>query len=239
MLQNFEKRPFTANLRDNKPLTHDVYAKGQGGSVMLIQELPGLESRTETLAHKLISDGFRVHLPHILGPLGKKATAMNTARLFCLRREFRVFARNASSPITDWLSALARDIQTRDGTNRIGVIGMCLTGNFALGLTAVDGVVASVSCQAAMPFAGKSAPHMSPAEIEAARKGMAQGARALAMRYEIDPTSPAARLETFEKLFYPHIETETYPGKGHALLTYDFNQEAYNRTRDFLVERLL
>ena len=70
MLDDFEKFAFTAPAR-GRDTTLDVYVAGKGPPLLVMQELPGLEARTEAFARRLVADGFRVYLPHYLGPLGK------------------------------------------------------------------------------------------------------------------------------------------------------------------------
>jgi hypothetical protein len=75
------------------------------------------------------------------------ATATLVSRLvgLCVSREFYLFAAGKSSPIVEWLKNLARLAHRECGERGIGVVGMCLTGNFAL---------AMVPCSAPSPPAG-------------------------------------------------------------------------------------
>ncbi|MEM1300480.1 MAG: dienelactone hydrolase family protein [Pseudomonadota bacterium] len=242
MFEDYEKYSFESTLRNGHAAYHDVYAWGTGPSLMVMHELSGLEKKTRVLAEKLIGDGFRVHLPHILGPLGRKATAANTVRALCLRKEFSLFSKHQSSPIVDWLGALTAEIQRRDETDQVGVIGMCLTGNFALVLLARDGVAAAVASQPSLsfsaPWADKSAIHMSPEEVADAKAAMASKGKALALRFSDDRISPKPKMEKIVKLFEPHIDTESFAGPHHSLLTYDFRQEAYDLVLSHLRDRM-
>ena len=131
MLDGFDKSTFTA-LAGNTQVQHDVYTMGsQGPTVVIIQELPGIGQETLDLARRLATQDFRVVLPHLFGPLGRISMLGNLARVICMRREFRLLSRNASSPVVDWLRALCRDQLDNQGSTAVGVIGMCLTGNFA------------------------------------------------------------------------------------------------------------
>jgi dienelactone hydrolase len=58
-----------------------------------------------------------------------------------------------TSPVTVWLRALARHEHERCGGPGVGVVGMCLTGGFALAMMVDDTVVAPVLSQpvAAVP----------------------------------------------------------------------------------------
>ena len=70
-LSAYQKSVFTAETREGKSISHDVYARGSGGPVVLIQELPGIGQETLLLADKLIEAGHEVVMPHLFGPLGK------------------------------------------------------------------------------------------------------------------------------------------------------------------------
>jgi len=67
------------------------------------------------------------------------AIARNLVRVLCIRREFHIFAARKSSPVTNWMRALCRDVQSRHDGMQVGTLGMCPTGNFALTLMAGKG----------------------------------------------------------------------------------------------------
>lgn len=91
----------------------------------------------------------------------------------CIRREILAFAADEDSPIITWLRALAREIRRRCPDGRgVGVIGMYLTGNFAINLMLEDVVLAPVACQPGLPLttfgAPKDALGVSPDTLRAA-----------------------------------------------------------------------
>ena len=106
----YEKTAFTAPVRGGYEITHDIYTRGSGKNVIIIQELPGIGQETLLLADRFVSRGYRVTLPHLFGPIGKTRTVGNTIRVLCLRKEFSIFSKNKSSPIVDWLKALCRKV---------------------------------------------------------------------------------------------------------------------------------
>lgn len=241
-LPGYDVRPFEGPLRGGFNATHDVYERGEGPPVILIQELPGIGPETLRLADRLVEAGFRVVMPHLFGPLGRVAIASNTVRVMCMRREFDMFSRRRSSPIVDWLSALCRDVSTRNEGADVGVIGMCLTGNFALSLIAEPAVVAAVASQPAMPALSRRGLQLAPDEIRASRAALDRCGPMLALRFERDPLCPAGRFEAIETAFngdgQRRVETETLPGRGHSVLTLDFVDEAGHPTREALVRVL-
>ena len=148
-------------------IAHDVYRAGDGPTVILLHELPSISWRTVKLAEHIRKRGFRVVMPALVGgvidepttPLRKAqlgaAFVTSTLRL-CISWQFVALLQRRTSPITGWLLALARDEARLSGRPKVGVIGMCLTGGFALGM-AIDPVVGvAVSSQPSLPFAMKA-----------------------------------------------------------------------------------
>lgn len=228
---------FTGPLATGDEVTHRIYVKGDGAPIVILQELPGIGPETLELADRLIAAGFRVYLPHLLGPFGKVTTLRNTARLLCIRREFNMFARGRQSPISAWMRALVAEVSSREGGARVGVVGMCLTGSFALALMAEDAVRAAVASQPALPVFGGGALHMSGAEVALARAGMEAKGCALAMRYADDKLVPDRLWDALKAGFGDTLETVQFPGRDHSLLTLDFHSPAYARMEAYFKAR--
>jgi dienelactone hydrolase len=148
----YEPFSFEATMRTGSSVSHTVYFRGDGPAIILIQELPGIGQETLRLADKFVDAGFSLYLPHLFGPVGKTSMGGNLLRVMCMRREFSLFATNRSSPIVDWLRALCQHVRQERNLPGVGVIGMCLTGNFAISLMGDDSVLASVASQPAMPL---------------------------------------------------------------------------------------
>ena len=229
MLEGYGKREFSAPIRGgNQPheVSHDVYSRGdQSATVVIIQELPGIGPETLALADRFSEQGYRVVLPHLFGPLGKISLAGNLFRVFCMRKEFTLFSKNESSPIVDWLKALCRDLKENHGSGGIGVIGMCLTGNFAMSLMADDNVLAGVASQPSMPFRGHGDLHMSPEEVSDARQRLTEEGAMIALRFEGDFLCNGEKFAAIKDAFNDETERVRLielPGKGHSVLTLDF-----------------
>lgn len=231
---------FTAPLEGGSETTHTVYVKGNGPPILILQELPGIGPETYALADLLVAAGFAVYLPHLLGRLGKAnrlTTLVNTARLLCIRREFALFLHGRQSPIAAWFRALCADIQTRSGGHQIGVIGMCLTGGFAVPLMAEDAVAAAVASQPALPIRPRDKLHMSQSDVAAASTAMATKGPALAMRYEGDKIGSRQHMTALKHAFGAHLDVQEFPGTAHSLLTIDFNAAAYGHMQDYFKNR--
>jgi len=232
-IASYQRAPFTATAAGGTSITHDVYRRGSGAPVVLIQELPGIGPETLRLADEFVANGFEIVLPHLFGPLGKVSTGGNLLRVFCMRREFHLFENNQTSPIVDWLKALCRHV--RGPHKGVGVIGMFLTGNFAISLMGDDSVLAAVSSQPSMPLMKAAELHMSPQEIATVRQRIDATAPMHAYRFAGDPICNAVKYRAIDGAFnhdgVTRVHTHTLPGKGHSVLTLDFVDEAGHPTR--------
>lgn len=222
---------------------HAIYQRGSGPAVIILHELPGMTPRCLELAAKVADAGFTVHLPLLFGEAGRSAMLGNTLRLLCVRREIDIFAANRTSPIVAWLRALCATIHEKAShpARGIGVIGMCLTGNFALTLIAEPSVFASVVCQPSLPvWTGRDALAMSPDDLQAAvasarTKPSPVG---LCMRYSEDRLSPPERFAHIKKEFGETMTCREFPGAKHAVLTEHLIDDALTLTIAHLKARL-
>jgi dienelactone hydrolase len=148
-------------------IRHPVYRDGDGPAVILLHELPAISWRTMKLATHIRDRGFRVVMPSLVGGVSEEPNSLTRkARLgaafltsslkLCISWQFVALLQRRTSPITGWLLALAHDEARASGRSKVGVIGMCLTGGFALG-TAIDPIVGvAVVSQPSLPFAMKA-----------------------------------------------------------------------------------
>lgn len=226
MLDGYDKRSFQAAVASGGLVTHDVYSRGtQSPTVVIIQELPGIGPETLALADRFSEQGYRVVLPHLFGPLGRISMIGNILRVFCMRKEFHLFAKNRSSPIVDWLKALCRDLKAHQGATGVGVIGMCLTGNFAISLMADESVLAGVASQPSMPLNDQNTLHLSSDEVATVRKRLDTQGSMMALRFAGDKLCTAEKFDAIRQTFNDdaeRIRLVELPGKGHSVLTLDF-----------------
>lgn len=226
VMESFQKSVFSTNVVDGKPLQHDVYTKGEGPVVLIVQELPGIGMETLNLADRLVSSGFRVVLPHLFGPLGKVSFVGNIRRVFCMRREFTLFSKHKASPVVNWLAALSNHIKDQYQVAGIGVIGMCLTGNFAISLMADPAVLAAVTSQPSLPLQSQKALHMSPEDIEDISQALDEKGAMLAFRFAGDKICRPPKFEAIEAAFNTdreRIKLTQLEGNDHSVLTLHFN----------------
>lgn len=236
----YSKEAFSALISSGKSVSHDVYSKGKGPVVVIIQELPGIGPETLSLADIFVAKGFTVVLPHLFGPLGKISLYGNLLRVFCMRKEFSLFSKNRCSPVVDWLKALCMKLRETHAVEGVGVIGMCLTGNFAISLMADDSVLAAVASQPSMPVNDQTQLHMSVQDVEKISAKLDKAGPMLAYRFEGDKICRAERFTAidcaFNKKAAQRIQLKTLPGKGHSVLTLDFVDEEGHPTRQALDE---
>jgi len=120
----------------------------------------------------------------------------------CVSAEFRALAANVSSPVTQWLRALAKLAHHECGGPGVGAIGMCFTGNFALTMMLEPSVLAPVLSQPSLPLNDPAGIEIAPEEIQAIRERLDhENLTVLAYRFEGDPFCRAQRFAAYaEKL---------------------------------------
>ena len=210
-LANYREFPFTSG-----PWTRPVYQRGSGPAVIVIHEIPGLHPLVVRFADRVVEAGMTVFLPSLFGEPGRPVTngygLRVMAHAICIRREFNVWSAGRSSPIVDWLKALARKAHGECGGAGVGAVGMCFTGGFALAMMTEPAVVAPVLSQPSMPFpvgskkrsAGIDA---SPEEIACARRRFGEeGLSMIGLRFKSDAMVPDARFETYRREFGDKFE---------------------------------
>lgn len=256
-LPGFETQSF-----DLLGVTREVFLRGNGPAVIVMTEVPGITPPVAAFARRVADAGFRVYLPQFIGTPGREMTPAYAAQSLakvCISREFRVLAVHASSPLVDWMRALAREAHAACGGPGVGAVGMCVTGNFALAMMLDAPVIAPVLSQPSLPVgplpAQRAGLHVSTMEIEAAKdKIRTQDARILALRFEGDLLCPGERFQRLRETFGDAVETIEIPARharkgtgtpAHSVLTTHLidaegepTRAALDRTLTFLAEQL-
>lgn len=228
-------------MRNNRVATHDVYTIGDGGKiVVIIQELPGIGQETLSLADKFVHQGYTVVLPHLFGPIGRTTVLGNIIQVLCMRREFSLFAKNESSPVVDFLSQLCSSLKAKYKVKGVAVIGMCLTGNFAISLMANEDVLAGFASQPSMPLFYQKSMHMSPDDIKYIKKNIDNVGPMHCGRFELDSLCTHSKMEVMDETFNQddkkRIIFHELLGNGHAILTLDFRDKKGHPTYQILNE---
>jgi len=222
---------------DDGRWTRPVYRRGTGPAVIVVHEMPGLHPLVVRFADRVAAAGMTVFCPSLFGDPGRPISTGyalgSIVKTICIQREFRTWAANRSSPIVDWLRALARTAHAECGGRGVGAVGMCFTGGFALAMMTEPAVVAPVLSQPSLPLPAiggrRAALHASPEEIECARQRFArEDLSMIGLRFFRDPFVPDERFETYRRVFgdrFEAIEIDPKDGKpdprmaAHSVLT--------------------
>ncbi len=193
-----------------------VYRRGTGPAVIVIHEMPGLHPQVIRFGDRVAAAGMTVFCPSLFGDPGREVTRGSALgemlKGICIRREFNVWAVDKSSPIVDWLRALAAFAHAECGGKGVGAIGMCFTGGFALAMMTEASVIAPVLAQPSLPIAMGSKRRaagidVSPSEIACAKRRFeAENLSMIGLRFHGDPAVPPERFDTLKTLFGDRFE---------------------------------
>ena len=242
--------------------TRVVYYGGDTADplVFLLHEIPNPTPQVFELGRRIIAEGYCVHIPVFFGKANRPFStgpAIAELGLGCIRKAFSVFASDASSPILEWLRQLCLDRMKDLAQRKVGMIGMCFTGNFALGLCAEEWMQAPVLSQPSLPYPitkrHKRGLHMCPKTLLQAKQN--PDLEILGLRFSEDWMCPRERFEELHHHFgerFESIEIDSSPSNphgirsiAHSVLTLDFideeghpTREALDRVISFLHDRL-
>lgn len=234
-----------------------VFRRGSGPAVLVIAEVPGITPAVASFARRVADAGFTAVLPSLFGTPGKEMStgyALSTIGWACISKEFSTWATNRTSAATDWAKALARHEHEQCGGAGVGVVGMCLTGNFALAMMVDPVVAAPVLSQPSLPFvltkAHKRDLNLSPEDLAAvkARCDAEPDLCVLGLRFTGDFMAPHERFARLhEELGDAFVGVEIDSSKGnahgiavraHSVLTEDLVDEPGHPTHDALEQVL-
>lgn len=240
-------------------LAHPVYRKGSGPAVVVITEMPGISPQVLGFADRLVALGFSVALPQLFGIPGfDAARASAPGRLrgaaralwdVCVSREFTMLATGRSSPVVDWLRALAVHEHARCGGPGVGAIGMCFTGGFALAMATEPRVLVPVLSQPSLPLGITARQRRTidcgPRELATVADRCArEDLQVLGLRFHGDPLVPAERFGFLRERLgdgFVAVELEQRDGhpdeilkKHHSVLTGGLVDEPGEPTHDAL-----
>ena len=212
---------------EHNRVSHPVLKTGTGPAVIVMAEIPGITPRVAEFGRKIASIGCTAILPSLFGVPGEKPTAKNTLKTLrkaCISKEFTALLTRRTSPITDWLRALAAFEHGRCGGPGVGAVGMCFTGGFALGMMMDERMIAPVLSQPSLPLPfGKKRKRslgISNKDLEVAKTRVAEGVCILGLRFTNDSMVPAERFKRLEEEFgdgFIAIEIDSAPGNSHGI----------------------
>lgn len=242
VLDGWTKGSFTA-----AGITHDTYRKGSGPLVVVVHEVPGITPKVAAFAEDVVSAGFTVVMPDLVGTPGKEMSngyAMSSLAKVCVSKEFTAMARNKTSPIIGWLRALGRSLHQEIGGTGIGAVGMCFSGGFALGMMLDDHMLAPVLSQPSLPFpmgAKRAADlNLSPDDALVVKRRADEGCQVLGLRFTGDRLV-GTRFDSLRELLgdaFIAIELPSSKKTDHSVLTEQRDEPSVQRVISFFREKL-
>ncbi|RKG99179.1 dienelactone hydrolase [Corallococcus sp. CA053C] len=212
-LDDFERRSITLD-----SVMRPVYVAGRGPAVIVMAEMPGISPHVARFARWVRDAGFTVYMPSLFGRDGAYPQAeagLAVMKRACVSAEFRAFAANESSPVTQWLRALARLAHEECGGPGVGAIGMCFTGNFALSMMLEPAVLAPVLCQPSLPLETPGAIQIAPGEAAAVKERLErEDLTVLAYRFEGDRYCTAQRFAAYAEALGPRFLPKVLPASA-------------------------
>jgi carboxymethylenebutenolidase len=181
--------------------------QGPWPGVVMLHEAFGIDDITRRHAAKLAGFGYAVAVPDLLG---------EGSWLRCVRATFQAFQARTGKPFELIDSCRQRLLADPGCTDRVGVIGFCMGGGFAL-LSAGDGFAASAVNYGQIPddidvLAEKACP------IVASYGGRDR------LVQDVPKLTAALRTQSV-----PH-DVEVYPSAGHSFLNDAYNGPLALRT---------
>jgi dienelactone hydrolase len=241
---------YTASDASYEGAARTIFRRGEGPGVIVIHEVPGITPEVADFGRRVADAGFTALLPRLFGRPGKKWSwpyTIGSLVRACVSREFYCMATRRSSPVTNWLRAMARDVHAELGGPGVGVVGMCLTGGFGLAMMADESVVAPVLSQPAAPFPigtrRKASLGLSDQELERVVR-RADACPVLGLRFTEDTSVPGERFATLRAVLgerFTAVEIDSAEGNphgikksAHSVLTAELVDEPGHPTRDAL-----
>jgi dienelactone hydrolase len=195
-LEDFAGREITLD-----GITKRVYVAGAGPAVIVMSEMPGISPHVARFARWVREAGFTVYMPSLFGRDGAVPGVEEGGAIFkraCVSAEFRALSANQSSPVTQWLRALARLAHQQCGGPGVGAIGMCFTGNFALTMMLEPAMLAPVLSQPSLPLNDPGGLEIAAEEIKAVRDRLErEDLTVLAYRFDGDRFCRAERFAAY------------------------------------------
>jgi dienelactone hydrolase len=222
--------------------------------LVVLHELPGMSPSFISYCSEMAKNGFRIYMPLLFMTPNTELKSPVSQLALCIRKEFReLFAAQKGNgharPFTAWMLSLIQNVHEQNPDRKVGVVGMCLTGGFALAAIAKPSVHAAIACQPSMPiFGDMSTLGLSKAE----RENMSKRAKTLpapcakGYRFSRDWISRDGHMEAAKEILgdgfkrHPDLPSKWgLPGTWHSTLTGPkASDRVFTDVLEFLNERL-
>lgn len=210
MIEGYQERRFSYDGRSRPVLVSDE----AGPPVILLHEVYGINAPLLEFAGAIRTAGFRLYLPVLFGssdpPSGAAGKAMRILQFLCVAYQFHALLGEEPGPWAEWLRQLVPWACADSGHPRAGVIGLCLTGSYALSAAVSPAVAAAVAGEPSLNRRNDGL-HLSREEVEALRARTEAGLAIRGYRYETDPRCPGGRFRKLEAAFPHGFEGTTIP----------------------------
>ncbi len=228
---------------------HKIYRTGNGPTVVLLHELPGLSCDDIGLACRIAARGFTVYAPLFFGQPGDNKTVHNYLHQCIAASELSRKAWETSPAVLwvrDWMTT-----RMQYSGKGVGVIGMCLTGALPLVLLPLPFVRAAVICQPTLPINSGALDFSHDALNEAVIAAQERQIPVLGLRFDQDHFASPKKFDTLKTALRGHLVQLTLMGSAngkkhpHSTLAGDYDnapgtpqREAFNRVIRYLDHRL-
>lgn len=214
--KNDDLADFAARRFEHQGDSRALYVAGTGPGVIVMPEMPGISPDVARFARWVRDAGFTVYVPSLFGVDGAWPTSELAGPIVeraCISKEFRAFAGGGTSPIVEWLRALARLAHDECGGPGVGAIGMCFTGNFALSMTLEPSVIAPVVNHPSLPFDDPAGLELSEDDAATIRSRFeAEDLRAIGYRFDNDRWCTGQRFAAYRALLGDRFDGRVLPG---------------------------
>lgn len=208
-------------------IRRDVFRREPAGPpVLVLHGLAGLNDGTLRVAERIGAHGdLTPVMPVILGSAGQDSSLQGLGPLL-LGWEFVAVGTGRTSPIVGWLRGLAARESVLAGGAPVGVVGMCLSGGFALAMVADPLVKAAIVGEPSLPLTYGGWPPrrardlgLSPGDLVAIKGRVSRGEAAVrAVRYAEDRISPPARMKRIAQELGGNAVMTPIIGSRHSVL---------------------
>jgi dienelactone hydrolase len=213
--------------------------------VIILHEILGITDTLLTFSRMIAGAGFRVYVPALFGSTKPAATMLSKAgrfaRFLCIAHQFRVLAADQPGPWADWLRDLLGRVCDEEHTQAAGVIGLCLTGNFALSMAKDRRAAAPVMGEPSLPLFRQRALHVTADELAEVRRRMSDPADRLTVRgyrYATDKICGAAKFRVLKHELGEGFIGESVPAATtlHSVFTEHLRDETGALRHDKVAE---
>jgi dienelactone hydrolase len=224
--------PDPASIDAEKYRSRPVFWLGEGPGIVLMHEVFGLTSFVADFGRQIAASGYTVFMPVMFGkPFPEGVARIVNGLGLCINREFCLLAQRKSSPITDWLRALSREVHVRCGGRGVGAIGLCLSGGFVLSLVIDPWVMVAVGGEPSLPFCplrglqkkAQATLGISPDQLQqATARSRNEEIPVVGLRFTRDWICPAPRFDTLKSEFgvnFHPIEFDSKRGNPYGIPT--------------------